>query len=113
MKIEIPKDKEFRPGSAGAADNKGYNIARIVVGFVVLLIWLSFFAFNTYMNAAQERAGALWGILGTLMIVAGYLIFYFARSFTRPVMRTIISVLLLLFGFLVSIGFKGDISPNY
>lgn len=113
MKIEIPKDREFREGSMGAKENKGYNIARIVVGFVVLLIWLSFFVFNTYMNAAQERAGVLWGILGTIMIIAGYLLFYFARSFEKPVMWAIIGFVSLLFGFLVSIGFKGDISANY
>jgi hypothetical protein len=113
MKIEIPKDREFREGSMGAKENKGYNIARIVVGFVVLLIWLSFFVFNTYMNAAQERAGVAWGLFGTIFIVVAYLLFYFARSFEKPVMWGIISFLLLLFGLFVSIGFKGDISANY
>jgi hypothetical protein len=113
MKIEIPKDREFREGSMGAKENKGYNIARIVVGFVVLLIWLCFFVFNTYMNAAQERAGVAWGLFGTIFIVAAYLLFYFARSFTKPVMWGIIAGALLLFGLLVSIGFKGDISANY
>lgn len=113
MDKEFFKEKEFRPGSMGAAEAKTIKLIRIIGGIVYALVLAVIYLIPNYQNSLQERAGAVLGILGFIFILISYFFLYFWEAISDKFGGWGWSLLgMALFGFFgwqIAIGFNGDL----